>query len=301
MTASELQDGAVDEIKQLFNQGQYETVLNRVNQFRKRNKRRSPSVTHILDAVRAFSLIHLGIHRVGWTERLAEAIDSVDASHGEDIQKLKAQLLYRAGRYDEATNLYELVLSQARNTLKEKKQPAATSRWRLPGITSRAAPVASPVTAADLEQLTSAVNELATNATASMILARTYEKVFSVHKGLRPSYEIEYNAACSHVAREDFDNAEACLEKAEALINSELDEEDDDIEEATAPLFVQQAYLKHMAGDIEAAKHSYYEVVNGRRCDASSLAVAANNLTVAIGQLALEKSTLSNAQDGTRG
>ncbi|CAN8072723.1 unnamed protein product [Agarophyton chilense] len=329
MTASELQNGAVDELRQLFDKGQYEAVLTRVHQFRKRNRKRSPSISHILDTAHAFSLIHLGrsdeaipsIEAIlqsnfppfkqqllyakayaAWAtnERLGEAIELADPMQGEHFQNLKAQLLYRAGRYDEAVALYEQLLTKARSILKEKKQPAATSRWRLPGITSRTAQVASPVTAAELEQLTSAVNELTTNAMASMILARSHDKLPSVQEGLRPSYEIEYNAACSHIALADFGQAETCLEKAEALINSELDEEDDDIEEATAPLFVQQAYLKHMAGNIEAAKQSYYEVVNGRRCDAASLAVAANNLTVAIGQLALGKSTLSMRQDGTR-
>eukprot|EP00178_Gracilaria_changii_P020051 TRINITY_DN581_c0_g1_i1.p1 TRINITY_DN581_c0_g1~~TRINITY_DN581_c0_g1_i1.p1 ORF type:complete len:702 (+),score=164.63 TRINITY_DN581_c0_g1_i1:477-2582(+) len=329
MTTADLQDGAVDELQQLFNRRQFETVLTRVNQFRKRNKKRSPSVNHILDAARALSLIHLGRSDealpsieallqaksppfkeqllyakayAAWAtnEGVVPAIDIAAPMQGKDVQKLKAQLLYRAGRYDEAAKLYELLLAQARNTLREKKEPAATSRWRLPGITSKAAHVASPVTAAELEQLTSAVNELATNAMASMILARTHDKLPSVREGLRPSYEIEYNAACSHIALEDFGNAEACLEKAEALINSELDEEDDDVEEATAPLFVQRAYLNQMGGDIEAAKQSYSEVVSGRRCDAASLAVAANNLTVAIGQLALGKCSLSVAQDGTR-
>ncbi|PXF42937.1 Signal recognition particle subunit SRP72 [Gracilariopsis chorda] len=329
MTATELSLSAVDELRQLFNRGQYEALLTRVNQFRKRNKKISPSLDHALEAARAFALIYLGKSEqalpsieallklknppfkeqisyarayAAWAsnERVTEAIDVVSDFTGADADKLRSQLLYRAGRYGEAAELYGRLLQEARDALKEKKHPTATSRWRFAGLGSRSAQVTPPVTAVEVEQLTSAVNELATNAMASFILAGDYQELPAIQEGLRQSYEVQYNAACKHIAVHDFESAETSLETADALINSELDEEVDDVEEATSPLFVQQAYLRHMAGDIESAKQSYYQIITGRRCDAATLAVAANNFTVAIGQLALGKSGLSITQDGTR-
>lgn len=329
MTAAELSLSAVDELRSLFNRGQYEALLTRVNQFRKRNKKISPSLNHTLETARAFALIHLGkseqalpsiealLERkntpfkeqisyakayAAWAtnERVTEAIDVATSLGGPDAQKLRSQLLYRAGRYGEAAEVYDRMLQEARDTLKEKKHPTATPRWRFAGLGSRSAQETPPVTAVEVEQLTSAVNELATNTMASIILAGNHQKLPEILEGLRQSYEIQYNSACSQISLQDFESAETSLETADALINSELDEEVDDVEEGTAPLFVQQAYLRHMAGDIKSAKQSYYQVVSGRRCDAASLAVAANNFTVAIGQLELGKLGLSITQDGTR-
>lgn len=299
-----------DELRTLFDRGEHESVVLRAEQLAKRKRSDTPLTRLTLDAARAFSLIHLGrsaeavplldalaqhpeAHRfehaliyakryVTWStgEGLNEAIEGLEEE--EQDRKLKAQLSYRGGDYDKAVQLYEAMLKKVRAELEERRKPV--SRWRLASVTGRRE--APPLTAAELQHYNSVQNELATNCIAALVLDGKPNRVADIAKGLANSYELQYNKACASIAAGDFAGAEVALERAEALILADLDEEEDDLEELLAPVRVQKAYLMHLSGDIAGAQNAYGGIMADRKADAASLAVAANNLTVTLGQLA---------------
>lgn len=305
-----------DELRVLFDRGEHESVVLRAEQLAKRKRFDAPLTRLILDAARAFSLIHLGrsaealpllsvldqhpdayrFHNalsyaeryVAWStgEGLHEAMQGLGKM--EEDQKLRAQLCYRRGDYDAAVQLYEAMLSKVRAELEERRKPV--SRWRLASVTGRRE--APPLTASELQNYNSTQNELATNCVAALVLDCKPGRVADIVKGLANSYELQYNRACANIAAGDFEGAEVALEQAEALIRADLDEEEDDLEEALAPVLVQKAYLAHLAGDVAAAENAYAGIMVDRKADAASLAVAANNLTVALGQLAFGRSAV---------
>lgn len=301
-----------DELRTLFDRGEHESVVLRAEQLVKRKRSDTPLTRLTLDAARAFSLIHLGrsaeavsilntleqhpdAHRfrhafayakryITWStgEGLNEAIGGL--GEGEQDRKLKAQLSYRGGEYDRTVQLYEAMLKKVRDELEERRKPV--SRWRLASVTGRRE--APPLTAAELQHYNSVQNELATNCIAALVLDGKLDRVGDLAKGLANSYELQYNRACASIAAGDFARAEVSLEKAEALILADLDEEEDDLEEALAPVRVQKAYLTHLSGDVAGAQNAYAGIMADRKADAASLAVAANNLTVTLGQLAFD-------------
>lgn len=296
----------LQELRQLYHQGDYDSILTRTDTLQKRKRVEDPHSKSLIELTRAMSLIQLGQASVAlpllsalpqtsdaisslatfaklyvsWVTHceVPEAIRAVSALKGNDAERLKAQLFYRDGRYADAANCYTGLLQAASAALAEKKRPA--SRW-LP--VSRAK--VTPVTAAELEQASKLVNELATNAMAAQILSGCGDEAVRVKQGLRASYELEYNLACAQISDKDWDGADTSLENAETLIRAELYEEEDDLEEAIAPIRVQKAYLQQRGGDITMAQQAYADIVIARKADAASLAVAANNLTVALGQM----------------
>lgn len=308
--------GAVDELRALFQRGEYDSVATRAEQLLKRHRVKGDAAA-VVAAVRAAALIQLsrgaeartvleGLSDTGsaagellafarlylaWVdnERVAEAVEDVRGVKGSDARVLEAQLLYRMGMYEEAAEKYRVLYDAAAVTLAAKKTPAATSRW-LPSVTGRrAAAVAAPVTAAEIEHCSQSVMELATNLMAALVLAGKSDEALKIKNGLPASYELEYNAGCASIHSRDFDAADLSLEKAEALFRGVADDDEDDIEQGMAPIRVQRAYLKHVDGGIVDAEKEYADVVAARKADAASLAVAANNLSVALGQLAFDK------------
>ena len=308
----------VDSLRQLFARSDYEGMVQRAEQHLK--KRRGGSVdnsggsTIIVEAALISALIQLGRvseaapkyesllrmrgedERIGkflkfvkpylaWTGSgsVSEAVESARQLKGEDGQKLEAQLLYRLGRYEESAKVYDVLLKESRAKLEEKKKPAATSRWTL-----RTAAKVAPVTSAELETLTQSVTELATNLMATLILSEKSEEAMKLKENVPSSYEVEYNGTCASIGVRDFGMADIALEKAEKLLQEDVvDEEIDD--EEMAPVRVQRAYLKQLSGNIIEAKNEYSKIVENKSADAASLAVAANNLIVALGQLAFDK------------
>lgn len=307
----------IEELRQLFARGEHESVLVRAENLQKRKKYDDHLTKQVINAVKAASLIHLGRAPDALTilnqlpspipsieehvlyaklyatwavnENIGDAIGQLSELKSTDARRLEAQLLYRAGRYAEAAERYAQLLNEAKATLEEKKRPAAASRWALSSMTGRSKEQSAPITASELDQLNRTVNELATNTMAAFVLSRGIDSALEINKELRASYELEYNAACALIARDLREDAETSLEKAEALIRAELDDEEDDIEEVIAPVHLQKTYLKHLAGEVETAEKSYAGIIAQRKADAGSLAVAANNLTVALGQLAFGK------------
>lgn len=311
-----------DELRQLFARGDHEALLIRTDNLQKRKRLDDPSTKQYVDLLRALSLIHLGrpVEAIPLLDNIPSSADAsvthsalfaklyaawasndgvdtalanADTLSGDDASRLKAQLLYRCGRYSEAAEIYLTLFQAAKTTLDNKRRPAAVSRWR---IMSRE-PVAAPVTVAELEQLAASVNELATNAMASLVLAGRSDDALELKRDLRASYELEYNAACAQLARAQPAEAELSLQHADTLVRAELDDDDDDIEEVVAPVTVQMAYVRHLAGEVANAERVYSHTVDERKADAASIAVAANNLTVALGQLAFRDATVTR-EDG---
>lgn len=307
--------GALDALRQLYGRGDYEAVLTRAEQHLKKRRSSDDPSARVIEAARVAALIQLGrsadayaqldaLDRapadprvqkfvsfarpyLAWVTNVgvSDAIEDVRNLHGDDARKLEAQLLYRLGRYDDAAAVYRSLFDKACAVLAEKRKPAATSRWTL-----RASVVAAPVTAAELETLTQNVNELATNLMATLVLCDRPDEAMAVKEGLKSSYELQYNSTCASICAKDFGMADICLEQAEALLREIAEgEEDDDLDEEMAPIKVQRAYLKHLSGNVGEAKGEYADIVKAKCADPASLAVAANNLTVALGQLAFDK------------
>lgn len=310
----------------MFGRGEHESLVLRADQLLKRKRLTDPAVRNTIDAARAASLIHLarfseassvlahleaqGLdapassstsallqfakHYLAWATSeppAAESAKLVTKWPGNDARRLEAQLLYRSGQYRHAANIYASLLSAARADFAERSKPTVASRWRL----TAAKPAAPPLTAAEISHFESLLNELATNHAAALVLGGLTTTASEISQGLPASYELEYNKACAEIHAKDRAAAEVCLEKAEALVRADLDEDEEDMEEVIAPIKVQKAYLRHLAGDIAVAKGEYAQIMAHRRADAASLAVAANNLTVALGQLAFGKTDGSSA------
>lgn len=307
--------GLPSQLRNLFARGEYDTLLIRTENLHKRKRVEDEATKQLVDIVRAQSLIQLGRAEealpllsnipttaskpmlnakkyaqvyTSWAANQDVESASQDAASltGEDARRLEAQLQYRCGRYDKAANIYLASYQTAKTKLEEKKKPATTSRWRL---MSRE-PTAQPITTAELEHYQTAVTEVATNTMAAFILADRAGEAIALSSDLPKTHEIEYNTACAHIQHKRFTQADVGLQGAEALLRSEMDEDDEDVEEALAPVFVQKAYLRHVAGEVAEAKQAYVEIVTGGHADAASQAVAANNLTVALGQLAFGRS-----------
>lgn len=321
-SATPLEGSSVsDELRQLFERGEYESVLVRADNLQKRKKIDDEQGRLYVSVVRAFSLIHLGraseavpllskLPMTSLSKSLANAVtyaklytawvtndaveDAMEQANllGPSARALEAQLAYRSGHYDRAAELFLAQYHAAKAILEEKKRPVTTSRWR---IMSRE-PTTTLVTAAELAQYTSAVNEAATNTMAAYVLAGKPDQALVLRENLDSSYEMEYNAACAQIAQSMHTQADISLQRAEALLRAELDEDEnedeggDDVDEAMAPIAVQKGYLQHLAGNVAEAKAIYDEIVSEGKADAASLAVAANNLTVALGQLAFGRS-----------
>eukprot|EP00171_Calliarthron_tuberculosum_P015546 IDg15546t1 len=289
---------AADALRQLFVRGDYEGAVQRAEQqLKKRRGALAEDDTHraVVEATIIASLIHLGKSseaavRLTALEKLpgssenvkefirfvrpylawngqgsvSDALDAVSNLEGEDARKLEAQLLYRLGKYDAAARVYETLLIDARALLAEKKNL----------------------------QLHLAGRCLATNLMATLVLSDKPQNAISAKDGLPSSYELEYNSTCANIGASDFGMADLCLEKAESMLH-EFSEgvqgDDDDMEEEMAPIKVQRAYLKHVSGSVIEAKNEYETIVKNKSADPASLAVAANNLTVALGQLAFDK------------
>lgn len=327
MASSAATSSVGDEMRQLFMREEFESVLIRTDNLQKRKRLGDESTKQFIQVLRALSLIQLG--RPGEASlTLANVVSELesgpllDTAHyaklyaawatnegveaalteasqlqraDKDIQRLRAQLLYRCGKYAHAAELYDSLFRDAQATLEKKKRPAVkSSRWRL--ISSATTNPTPTVTAAELERLEDSACELGTNAMAALVLADRSADAEKIKSLLPSRYEIEYNLACADISRSRFQRAQVGLQHAEALVRSRVDlDDEDELEEALVPVIVQKAYLQQLGGEVAHAKHVYDDVMAEGRADAASLAVAANNLTVALGQLAFGKQDVTSS------
>lgn len=320
--------GVVGELRALYKKGDFEGVVSRVEQLQQRQRGAHDTTDRpILSAARAAALIHLGrpqaaaavvqeLSAVGnehpayaavagfahyaqayiaWSSNQAVAnalssLNDVDAGDSSNTQALKAQLLYRLGRYGESAGLYRVMHDEAKQAYDDaaKSQPTATKSWSLTG--RRAAPIPQLRSESELKGLKQTQNEIATNLMAALVLAGLSSEALALGAGVGKSYEAEYNNGCASISAMDWSGARKSLEEAERLYKSLSESEtEEEVIKGLAPIIVQRAYVGHVAGEVATAEKEYTSIVRDRKADSASLAVAANNAAVAKGQLALGK------------
>lgn len=130
-------------------------------------------------------------------------------------------------------------------------------------------------------------NELKTNLVAAYVSGGRSSEVPSLMESMkvmpRNSFELAYNAACALIERESYTKAEDLLLLARRIGQETLIEEEyttDEIENELAPISVQLAYVQQAQGRTMEALESYSLQLKQKFTDASSMAVACNNLTV---------------------
>ncbi|CDF41139.1 unnamed protein product [Chondrus crispus] len=319
-----------DQLRDLFLRGEHDAVVTRCDLLLNRKKLDQKASRTLLQSIRFASLLHSGRipeastaataipyspslvfarHYLAWASAdLEAASSSVQIVHnlpGSDARKLEAQLLYRSGSYAESASIFSALLAVTRNDLEDARRPASTSRWRLPGLAT--APEKIPLTRAELDLLRDAVNELATNATAAFVLAGKPDDALAIvrqvgtwSKETRKATENEGGLLCGHYDGDRKAKAIVLAQTEEEVEEDEEDEEDaGETEEIMAPIRVQMAYLTHLKGGVQEAEKLYADAMRDRNADPASLAVAANNLTVALGQLAFGKRNDSAEISGT--
>lgn len=321
--------GVVDELRSLFKRGDFEGVVTRSEQLQQRHRgAHDTSDRPLLAAARAAALIHLGRSQlaapvvkelletdadhpacaavtafagyafpyIAWSsnEGVASALDTMrkrESSPPADAgsRALEAQLLYRLGRYKEASSVYRAMYSEAKAAFEnaERAKPTAYKSWSLTG--RRSETPETQYTAAELDAMKQAQGEIATNLMAALVLSGSPTEALAIKAEVGEMYEVEYNSGCAAIGAKDWEGAAASMKEAERLYREVMEEDGDGIDRALAPILVQRAYLGHVGGDVAEAEGQYSAIVRSRNADPASLAVAANNAAVAVGQLAMGK------------
>ncbi|ONK71155.1 uncharacterized protein A4U43_C04F5360 [Asparagus officinalis] len=127
--------------------------------------------------------------------------------------------------------------------------------------------------------------DLKTNIIAALIAAGRSAEVQGMMDTLRikasSSFELAHNTACSLIEKGKYADAEQQLLSARRIGQEALMDEDygdDEIETELAPISVQLAYVRQLLGHTQEAMESYLGTITRDLADASSLAVATNNL-----------------------
>lgn len=95
------------------------------------------------------------------------------------------------------------------------------------------------------------------------------------------SFELAYNTACSLIEKKKYVEAEQQLLSARRIGQEMLMDEDyadEEIEAELAPISVQLAYIQQLLGKKQEAIEAYIGIISRNLADASSLAIATNNL-----------------------
>uniref|UniRef100_A0A0C9QVQ8 Signal recognition particle subunit SRP72 n=1 Tax=Wollemia nobilis TaxID=56998 RepID=A0A0C9QVQ8_9CONI len=127
--------------------------------------------------------------------------------------------------------------------------------------------------------------ELKTNIIAAFISGGRSQEVSPLMGTMKvtpsSSFELAYNAACALIDKGNFAEAEELLLLARRIGQEMLIEEeytDEEIENELAPISVQLAYVKQMLGTSGDGMTTYNNILKQKLADASSIAVATNNL-----------------------
>ncbi|KAG0477705.1 hypothetical protein HPP92_012424 [Vanilla planifolia] len=179
--------------------------------------------------------------------KLQEALESLSNQERSTMAlQLEAQILYRLGKMDTCMQSYEKL-----------------QKFKIDSL------------------------DLKTNLIATLVSAGRSNEVQGVMDALKikasSSFEIAYNTACSLIEKKRYTEAEQHLLSARRLGQEMLVDEDyadDEIETELAPIAVQLAYIQQLLGNKLEAIESYLSIINRNLADASSLAVATNNLIV---------------------
>lgn len=330
--------GVVGELRGLFKQEDFEGVVSRVEQLQQRQRGSHDSADRpILSAARAAALLHLGRTQlaapvvkdllttgtehpayavvsnfasfaqcyIAWSSNqgVADALSShrLDAVANSSAKALQAQLLYRTGRYSEAANIYRTLHNYSQQELKkaEASHRPVASTWSLTG--RRAVPPPR-LSLPNVDGLRQSATEVGTNLMAALVLGGMYSEALSVGAAVGMTYESEYNSGCAAISGRDWEGARKSLEEAERLYKAmAASDAHEDMIKGLAPIVVQRAYVRHIAGKVALAEKEYAKIVRDRKADPASLAVAANNAAVAKGQLALGKQQTKALRDAPSG
>ncbi|XP_031476692.1 uncharacterized protein LOC116248184 [Nymphaea colorata] len=177
--------------------------------------------------------------------KLQEALDCLRLQEkNPSVLQLEAQIFYRLGKMDACTQSYD----------KLRKFKVDSS-------------------------------DVYVNIIAALIAAGRASEVQSMMDTLKVTansrFEMAYNAACSMIEKKKYSDAEKLLLSARRIGQEMLMEDDcteEEIENELAPIAVQLAYVQQMLGRSEEAAATYANLMKRNVADASSLAVATNNL-----------------------
>jgi len=191
------------------------------------------------------------------SDKLEEALEQVsnllnDESTDEDLKgqcyQLKAQILYRMERHEEALKIYQDIL---KNT--DEEDPY--------------------------------YEEILSNYYAVKAAFKNYDNVTAIEDEFKQNstatYELAYNSACILIAEEQYDEAEKLLETAKSICREALLEEDYaevEIEEELSIIIVQLAYVKQLKGKVKQANELYQSVLKLKSADEVVTAIALNNV-----------------------
>ncbi|EHA8590602.1 putative signal recognition particle subunit SRP72 [Cocos nucifera] len=224
---------------------------------------KSDAIDKALSAIQAFKglPIDLRFHKAYCLYRknkLNEALELLDGLERDPmVLQLESQILYRSGRMGACMESYEKI-----------------QKFKIDSI------------------------DLKTNIVAALISAGRATEVQGMMDALKvkasSSFELAYNSACSLIERKKYAEAEQQLLSARrrpplglthlslVRIGQEMlmdeDYADDEIEAELAPIAVQIAYVQQLLGRTQEAVETYVGIINRNLADASSLAVATNNL-----------------------
>ncbi|XP_077228829.1 SRP72 RNA-binding domain-containing protein [Tasmannia lanceolata] len=179
--------------------------------------------------------------------KLLEALECLKGQEGNAAAlQLESQILYRSGKMEACMESYE------------KLQKFKIDSFSL---------------------------ELKTNIVAALISAGRASEVQGMMDTLKvkatSSFELAYNTACSLIEKKKYADAEQLLLSARRIGQEMLMEDDyadDEIESELAPVSVQLAYVRQLLGRTQEAMEAYTDTLNRNLADASSFAVATNNL-----------------------
>eukprot|EP00741_Cyanophora_paradoxa_P019543 tig00021127_g18865.t1 len=183
-------------------------------------------------------------YRLNELDPAFEALKGLSESD-EKSMHLRAQLLYRMGRYSECAPIYEKLLPAAQ----ARKEPLSELK------TNYAAAVAS------------SGRSLPANAVSQ--------------KEMEEGHELAYNVACERIEAGDLDGAQRILELAHKVGRRNLEADDfgeEEIADELAAIAVQLAYVRHLRGEEDAALEGYQAVLKSKPSDPAVAAVASNNV-----------------------
>ncbi|KAJ6808577.1 signal recognition particle subunit SRP72-like [Iris pallida] len=177
--------------------------------------------------------------------KLQEALECLDGQERTSmVLQLESQILYRLGQMDSCMKSYDKLQNLKIDSL-----------------------------------------DLKTNIIAALISAGRATEVQGMMDNLKvkasSSFELAYNTACSSIEKGKYSDAEQQLLSARRIGQEMLMDEDyveDEIEAELAPISVQLAYVQQLLGHTQEAIESYMSIINRNLADASSHAVATNNL-----------------------
>ncbi|KAL0905285.1 hypothetical protein M5K25_023694 [Dendrobium thyrsiflorum] len=177
--------------------------------------------------------------------KLQDALESLNnLERSLMVLQLESQILYRLGKMDACMQNYEKLQKLKIDSLDVKSNIIATL-----------------VSAGRSNEIQGMMDALKVKASSS--------------------FELAYNAACSLIEKKKYAEAEQQLLSARRIGQEMLMDEDyadEDIESELAPISVQLAYIQQLLGKKQEAIEAYMGIISRNLADASSLAIATNNL-----------------------